>query len=58
MLTVWEMVVPIALAALAISAWLVLRDPTPSSPPGRHRQPHRDPHDPIRRDDEPPPDQT
>jgi hypothetical protein len=58
MLTVWGILVPIALVALAVGVWLLLRDPTPPSPPGRHRRPPRDPHDqPIVPDEEPPPDQ-
>jgi hypothetical protein len=55
--TLWGAVVIGALIVLLISAWLVTRDTTgtPPKPPGRHRRPHRDPHDPIRDDDQPPP---
>ena len=54
--TLWGVVVIGSLLVLLISAWLLTRDTTgtPPKPPGRHR-PHRDPHDPIRNDDQPPP---
>jgi len=58
MLTLWAIVVPIALVALAVGVWLLLRDTAPPSTPGRHRRPLRDPHDQrIVRDDEEPPEQ-
>ena len=54
--TLWGAVVVGALIVLLIGAYLVTRDTiTPPTPPGRHRRPHRDPHDPIRNDDQPPP---
>jgi hypothetical protein len=57
MLTLWVIVVPIPLVGIAVGIWLLLRDTGARPPPGRHRQPRRDPHDRIRRDHEPPPDQ-
>ena len=55
--TLWGVVVIGALIVLLISAWLLTRDTTgtPPTPPGRHRRSYRDPHDPLRKDDEPPP---
>jgi hypothetical protein len=56
MLTLWPIVLPIALVGIAVGIWLLLRDTGAPASPGRHRQPRRDTHDPIPRD-EPPPDQ-
>jgi hypothetical protein len=57
MLTLWGAVALVSLILLAGIAWLLTRDtPTPPSP-GRHQPKRRDPHDPVVRDDEPPPDQ-
>jgi len=58
MATVLGILVPITLVAIAVGVWLLLRDPTAPSRPGRHRPPPRDPHDqPIVPDDEEPPEQ-
>jgi hypothetical protein len=50
-------IVIVAALVIAAAVWWLWRDITPPKPPGRHRPTRRDPHDPIRRDDEPPPDQ-
>ena len=58
MATLLGILVPIALVALAVGVWLLLRDSNPPKPPGRHRQPPRDPNDqPIVPDDVEPPEQ-
>jgi hypothetical protein len=57
MLTLWAIVLPIAVVGIAVGIWLLLRDTGAPASPGRHRQLRCDPPDPIRRDDEPPPDQ-
>jgi hypothetical protein len=58
MATVCGIVVPIALAALTVGVWLLLRGTGTPPPTGRHSRPRRDPHDqPIVPDEEPPPDQ-
>jgi hypothetical protein len=51
--------IPIAFVLVAVGAWLLTRDTTakPPPPPGRHRRTARDPHDPIRDDDQEPPEQ-
>ena len=57
MLTIVTIAVPIVLVAIIAAIWWVMRDPTPPPrPPGCHRR-RRDPHDPIRGDDEEPPEQ-
>jgi hypothetical protein len=57
MLTIVTVAVPIVLVAIIAAIWSVVRDPTPPPrPPGCHRR-RRDPHDPIRGDDEEPPEQ-
>jgi hypothetical protein len=59
---VWAAVIVVALALVvgAVGLWLLLRDASPQSP-GEHRGPgrgaRRDPHDPVIRDDEPPPEE-
>ena len=57
-MTVWVIVISAAAVLVVIGVWLVLRDASPQ-PPGQHRGPgrarRRDPHDPIRQDDEEPP---
>ncbi len=57
MFTLWGAVIVAALILIAIGVWLLTRDTPPPPLPGRHRQPPRDPHDPIRQDDEEPPEQ-
>jgi hypothetical protein len=56
---IWVIVISVAAMLVVISVWL-LRDASPQ-PPGRHsgsgRARRRDPHDPIRSDDEEPPGQ-
>ena len=44
MATVWGIVVPIALAALAVGVWLLLRATGTPPPTGRHSRPRRAPH--------------
>jgi hypothetical protein len=53
-------IVIVAVIVIVIVVWLLTRDTTanPPKPPGRHRRPGRDMHDPIRRDDEQPPGQN
>ena len=58
MFTLWGAVIVAALILIAIGVWLLLRDTPLPPPPGRHRPERRDPHDPIRQDDEEPPEQT
>ena len=60
-MTVWVAVIVAAiLAVIVVAVWLWLRSASPQ-PPGQHRGPgrarRRDPHDPIRSDDEEPPGQ-
>src|SRR6478672_3134046 len=57
MLTIWGAVIGLVAILVIVGAWWLTRDTTPPKPPRRHRPMRRDPHDPIRRDDEPPPDQ-
>jgi hypothetical protein len=58
MLTLWAIVLPVALVTVAVGVWLLLRDTGTPPPPGRHLRPPRDPHDqPIVPDDEEPPEQ-
>lgn len=51
----WGAVALLVLIAAILGGYLIQRDPTSSTPAPHHRRPVRDPHDPIRRDDEPPP---
>jgi hypothetical protein len=57
---IWTIVITAAALAVAVGVWLLLRDASPQ-PPGQHRGSgharRRDPHDPVIRDDEEPPDQ-
>ena len=57
MLTLWGLVIVVVVILVIVGAWWLTQDSTPPKPPGRHRPNRRDPHDPIRRDDEPPRDQ-
>jgi hypothetical protein len=56
--TVWGVVIVAALLLVAVGVWLLLRR---ANPHGQHRGSgrarRRDPHDPVIRDDEPPPNQ-
>ena len=58
MVTVWSVVIVAALLLVAVGVWLLLRR---ANPHGQHRGSgrarRRDPHDPIRQDDEKPPEQ-
>jgi hypothetical protein len=58
---IWVIVISAAAVLVVIGVGLLLRDASPQ-PPGQHRGSgrarHRDPHDPIRQDDEEPPEQT
>ena len=57
---IWVIVISAAAVLVVIGVWLLLRDASPQ-PPGQHRGSgrarRRDPHDPIRQDDEEPPEQ-
>jgi len=56
-LTLCGLVIVVVLVLVAVSAWWLTRDTKRPARPGRHRPKRRDPHDPIRGDDEVPRDQ-
>ena len=56
MWTLLAIAIPAVLTIAVVGLWLWLRSASPQ-PPGQHRRPRRDPHDPIRENHEEPPEQ-